>query len=66
MPMSAGAAAARIAPLVPATSDAGARSSDAALSSRSGAPLGLSIMGPAGSDLSLVALARRIADGAST
>lgn len=36
------------------------------LASRSGAPLGLSIMGPAGSDLSLVALARRIADGAST
>lgn len=35
------------------------------LASRSGAPLGLSIMGPAGSDLSLVALARRIADGAS-
>ena len=35
------------------------------LASRSGAPLGLSIMGPAGSDLSLIALARRIADGAS-
>jgi amidase len=35
------------------------------LASRSGAPLGLSIMGPAGSDMSLVALARRIADTAS-
>ncbi|WP_262028740.1 amidase [Microvirga sp. Mcv34] len=35
------------------------------LASRSGAPLGLSIMGPAGSDLSLVALAGRIADSAS-
>ncbi|MBJ6125273.1 amidase [Microvirga splendida] len=34
------------------------------LASRSGAPLGLSIMGPAGSDLSLVRLARRIAEGA--
>ncbi len=32
------------------------------LASRSGAPLGLSLMGPAGSDLSLVALARRIAE----
>lgn len=32
------------------------------LASRLGAPLGLSIMGPAGSDLSLVALARRIAE----
>ena len=35
------------------------------LASRLGAPLGLSIMGPAGSDLSLVTLARRIAEGAS-
>ncbi|MFC4175656.1 amidase [Microvirga sp. GCM10011540] len=35
------------------------------LASRLGAPLGISIMGPAGSDLSLVALAARIADGAS-
>jgi amidase len=35
------------------------------LASRSGAPLGLSIMGPAGSDLSLVALACRIADGSA-
>ncbi|EIM27101.1 amidase [Microvirga lotononidis] len=35
------------------------------LASRSGAPLGLSIMGPAGSDLSLVALADRIAGSAS-
>lgn len=35
------------------------------LATRLGAPLGLSIMGPAGSDLSLVALARRIAEGAS-
>lgn len=35
------------------------------VASRSGAPLGLSIMGPAGSDLSLVDLARRIAEGAS-
>ena len=35
------------------------------LASRLGAPLGLSIMGPAGSDLSLVALAHRIADSAS-
>lgn len=34
------------------------------LASRQGAPLGLSLMGPAGSDLSLVNLARRIADGA--
>ena len=34
------------------------------LASRSGAPLGLSLMGPAGSDMSLVALAQRIADGA--
>jgi amidase len=32
------------------------------LASRAGAPLGLSLMGPAGSDLSLVALARRIAE----
>lgn len=32
------------------------------LASRLGAPFGLSIMGPAGSDLSLVALAKRIAD----
>ncbi|MFD0461154.1 hypothetical protein ACFQY9_03855 [Microvirga aerilata] len=32
------------------------------LASRSGAPLGLSLMGPAGSDLSLAALARRIAE----
>jgi amidase len=32
------------------------------LASRSGAPLGLSLMGPAGSDLGLVALARRLAD----
>jgi amidase len=35
------------------------------LASRSGAPLGLSIMGPAGSDMSLVRLARRIAESAS-
>jgi amidase len=35
------------------------------LASRSGAPLGLSLMGPAGSDMSLVALAHRIADSAS-
>ncbi|MBO1904148.1 amidase [Microvirga sp. 3-52] len=35
------------------------------LASRSGAPLGLSLMGPAGSDMSLVALAQRIADGAA-
>jgi amidase len=35
------------------------------LASRLGAPLGLSIMGPAGSDLSLVSLAQRIADAAS-
>ncbi len=35
------------------------------LASRSGAPLGLSIMGPAGSDMSLVALARRIADASA-
>lgn len=35
------------------------------LASRKGAPFGLSIMGPAGSDLSLVHLAQRIADGAS-
>lgn len=34
------------------------------LASRNGAPLGLSLMGPAGSDLSLVALARRVADAA--
>ncbi|MBF9235216.1 amidase [Microvirga alba] len=33
------------------------------LASRHGAPLGISLMGPAGSDLSLVSLARRIADG---
>jgi amidase len=33
------------------------------LASRLGAPLGLSILGPAGSDLSLVRLAARIADG---
>jgi len=32
------------------------------LASRRGAPLGLSIMGPAGSDMSLVSLARRIAE----
>ena len=36
------------------------------LASRLGAPLGLSIMGPAGSDMSLVALARRIADRAAS
>jgi amidase len=36
------------------------------LASRLGAPLGLSIMGPAGSDSSLVSLARRIADGAAS
>ncbi len=36
------------------------------LASRLEAPLGLSIMGPAGSDLSLVSLARRIADGAAS
>jgi amidase len=35
------------------------------LASRSGAPLGLSIMGPAGSDMSLVGLAQRIADSTS-
>ncbi len=35
------------------------------LASRAGAPLGLSIMGPAGSDMSLVRLARRIAESAS-
>jgi amidase len=35
------------------------------LASRLGAPFGLSIMGPAGSDLSLVTLAKRIADAAS-
>ncbi|WP_114943132.1 amidase [Microvirga calopogonii] len=35
------------------------------LASRSGAPLGLSIMGPAGSDLSLVALADRITGSAA-
>jgi amidase len=35
------------------------------LASRLGAPLGLSIMGPAGSDLSLVSLAQRIADAAA-
>jgi amidase len=34
------------------------------LASRSGAPLGLSLMGPAGSDLGLVRLARRIAESA--
>jgi len=34
------------------------------LASRLGAPFGLSIMGPAGSDLSLVTLAKRIADAA--
>jgi len=34
------------------------------LASRQGAPLGLSLIAPAGSDLSLVALARRIAEGA--
>lgn len=34
------------------------------LASRSGAPLGLSLMGPAGSDLSLVRLARQIAESA--
>jgi amidase len=34
------------------------------LASRFGAPLGLSLMGPAGTDMSLVALAQRIADGA--
>ncbi len=34
------------------------------LASRLGAPLGLSIMGPAGSDMSLVRLARRIAEKA--
>jgi amidase len=36
------------------------------LASRLGAPLGLSIMGPAGSDMSLVALARQIADQAAS
>jgi amidase len=36
------------------------------LASRLGAPLGLSLMGPAGSDLSLVSLARRIGDGHSS
>ena len=35
------------------------------LASRLGAPLGLSIMGPAGSDMSLVALAHRIAESAA-
>jgi amidase len=35
------------------------------LASRAGAPLGLSLMGPAGSDMSLVALAERIADSAA-
>jgi amidase len=35
------------------------------LASRLGAPFGLSIMGPAGSDLSLVTLAKRIAEAAS-
>ncbi|KLK95029.1 amidase [Microvirga vignae] len=35
------------------------------LASRLGAPFGLSLMGPAGSDLSLVTLAKRIADAAS-
>jgi amidase len=35
------------------------------LASRSGAPLGLSLMGPAGSDRSLVVLAQQIADSAS-
>ncbi|MBF9196265.1 amidase [Microvirga terrestris] len=34
------------------------------LASRSGAPLGLSLMGPAGSDLGLVRLARQIAESA--
>jgi len=34
------------------------------LASRSGAPLGLSLMGPVGSDLGLVRLARRIAESA--
>jgi amidase len=34
------------------------------LASRLGAPLGLSLIGPAGSDLSLVRLAERIAAGA--
>ncbi|QFU15272.1 amidase [Microvirga thermotolerans] len=33
------------------------------LSGRNGAPLGLSLLGPAGSDLSLVALAARVAEG---
>jgi amidase len=33
------------------------------LASRMGAPLGLSLMGPAGSDMSLVALSRRISHG---
>jgi amidase len=33
------------------------------LASRDGAPLGISLMGPAGSDLSLVSLARTIAEG---
>ena len=36
------------------------------LASRLGAPLGLSIMGPAGSDMSLVTLARQIADQAAS
>ena len=36
------------------------------LASRLGAPLGLSIMGPAGSDMSLVSLARTIADRAAS
>jgi amidase len=35
------------------------------LASRSGAPLGLSLMGPAGTDLSLVILADRIAQSTS-
>jgi amidase len=35
------------------------------LASRLGAPLGISLMGPAGSDLSLVGLAARIAEPAS-
>jgi amidase len=37
----------------------------APLASRLGAPLGISLMGPAGSDLSLVGLAARIAEPAS-
>jgi amidase len=36
------------------------------LATRLGAPLGLSIMGPSGSDLSLVRLAARIADEIGT